>query len=236
MAVKFSGIGVLFLFTCVFWSAECYTSSSGIAKTTRYWDCCKPTCAWRSNAGAVNNPVRTCAAGGRRTLDENTQSGCNGGSSFVCNNQRPFVKGGQAYAFAAANVNGLPTSSLCCACYKLTFSDTALAGKSLIVQVTNTGSDLGNNHFDLMMPAGGEGIFTQGCPKQWPAYPNSVWGDQYGGISYRNQCDALPSKLVNGCRFRFDWFKAANNPHAKFERIACPSILSSISHCKRSDD
>ncbi|KAK3916691.1 hypothetical protein KUF71_025758, partial [Frankliniella fusca] len=39
-----------------------------------------------------------------------------------------------------------------------------------------------SNQFDLMIPAGGEGIFTQGCPAQWPAHKNSVWGKQYGGV------------------------------------------------------
>ncbi|KAK3919912.1 Endoglucanase [Frankliniella fusca] len=236
MAGQAAGFVLLLVAACTMQAAQGYSRTTGMAKTTRYWDCCKPACSWRSNAGDVKNPVRTCAAGGVRTLDENEQNGCTGGSSFVCNNQRPFVKDGQAYAFAAANLNGLPISSLCCTCYKLTFTDTSLAGENLIVQVTNTGSDLDNNHFDLMIPAGGEGIYTQGCPAQWPDYENSVWGEQYGGVTSRDKCDALPSNLVDGCRFRFDWFKGANNPHAKFERIACPSILSAISRCKRNDD
>ncbi|KAJ1522489.1 hypothetical protein ONE63_001679 [Megalurothrips usitatus] len=85
---------------------QSYQGGTGTAKTTRYWDCCKPSCAWRANVGSVTAPVRTCAAGGRKTVGENEQSGCNGGNGFVCNNQRPFVKKGQAYGFAAANVNG----------------------------------------------------------------------------------------------------------------------------------
>jgi len=211
-------------------------SGSGLARTTRYWDCCKPTCSWRSNVGAVSSPVRSCAAGGLRAVDEQQANGCVGGSSFVCNDQAPFVKDGQAYAFAAANITGLDTYSLCCACYKLTFTDTALAGETLIVQVTNTGVDLGPNHFDLMMPASGMGIFNEGCPAQWRAHSNSVWGARYGGISSRSQCDALPRELASGCHFRFDWFKNADNPHANFERVSCPAALTEVSKCKQNDD
>jgi hypothetical protein len=46
----------------------------------------------------------------------------------------------------------------CCACYELTFS--TLENKKFIVQITNTGGDLGDNHFDLEIPGGGVGIFN----------------------------------------------------------------------------
>jgi hypothetical protein len=46
----------------------------------------------------------------------------------------------------------------CCACYELTFS--TLGNKKFIVQITNTGGDLGDNHFDLQIPGGGVGIFN----------------------------------------------------------------------------
>lgn len=35
-------------------------SSNGV--TTRYWDCCKPSCGWPGKA-SVTNPVKTCDAG-----------------------------------------------------------------------------------------------------------------------------------------------------------------------------
>ncbi|KAJ1518777.1 hypothetical protein ONE63_011613 [Megalurothrips usitatus] len=216
---------------------QSYQGGTGTAKTTRYWDCCKPSCAWRANVGSVTAPVRTCAAGGRKTVGENEQSGCNGGNGFVCNNQRPFVKKGQAYGFATINMEGLPMNQMCCACYKLTFTNTAIKGKNMIVQVSNTGSDLGNNHFDLQLPAGGLGIFDQGCPKQWPKTPVSAWGARYGGISNVNQCAALPKDLSGSpCKFRFTWFKNADNPQANFERVPCPAAITSISKCKRNDD
>lgn len=50
----------------------------------------------------------------------------------------------------------------------------------MIVQVTNTGSDLGKNHFDIAMPGGGVGLFN-GCSAQWNASVDG-WGDRYGGV------------------------------------------------------
>ena len=44
----------------------------------------------------------------------------------------------------------------------LTFTSGPVAGKTMIVQSTNTGGDLGENHFDIQMPGGGVGIFGSG--------------------------------------------------------------------------
>lgn len=83
-----------------------YPKSTGTAKTTRYWDCCKPSCSWAANVGPGSSPVRSCKADGVTPIDGNAQSGCNGGSSYVCNDQQPFVVGDEAFGFAAGNVNG----------------------------------------------------------------------------------------------------------------------------------
>jgi hypothetical protein len=85
-----------------------------------------------------------------------------------------------AYGFAAAVVSGKTESDLCYACYELTFTNTEIAGKKMIVLVTNTGSDLGENHFDLQIPGGGVGIFND-CLSQWGS--QFEWGQQYGGVS-----------------------------------------------------
>ena len=37
---------------------------------------------------------------------------------------------------------GVPVEQMCCSCYKLHFQNTELAGRSMIVQITNTGVDL----------------------------------------------------------------------------------------------
>ena len=51
---------------------------------------------------------------------------------------------------------------------RLTFTSSPVSGKTLIVQATNTGSDLGSDHFDLTMPGGGVGI-SNGCTTEWSA-------------------------------------------------------------------
>jgi hypothetical protein len=50
----------------------------------------------------------------------------------------------------------------------------------MIVQVTTSGNDLGDNQFNLAIPGGGEGS-TQGCTKQ---YGRDVWGADYGGLAH----------------------------------------------------
>merc|ERR1719375_2697183 len=52
----------------------------GTAKTTRYWDCCKPSCAWPGKA-AVKEPVRVCSKDGKTKLGANSKNICGGGGS-----------------------------------------------------------------------------------------------------------------------------------------------------------
>ena len=72
----------------------------------------------------------------------------------------------------------------------------------MIVQATNTGGDLGDNHFDLVLPGGGVGTFN-GCTAQYNA-PADGWGARYGGVSSRSECDQLPAAIRPGCYWRFD--------------------------------
>ena len=97
-------------------------------------------------------------------------------------------------------------------------------------QVTNTGGDLGDNHFDLALPGGGQGLFS-GCSKQFPGY--SSWGAQYGGVSSDAQCFALPPALQPGCHLRFGWGGGMDNPAASFVQVACPAALVQRSGCQR---
>ena len=100
----------------------------------------------------------------------------------------------------------------------------------MIVQVTNTGGDLGSNHFDLQMPGGGVGMFD-GCSRQFPG--SFSWGAQYGGVSQRSNCDNLPTVLRPGCYWRFDWFQNADNPSISFKQVTCPSVLTAKTQCIR---
>ena len=88
--------------------------------TTRYWDCCKASCAWAGKA-SVHSPVKTCAKDGVSKVDVNAQSGCNGGGAYVCNDQQPWaVNDNLAYGFAAATIAvssvPLPRGGIACVC------------------------------------------------------------------------------------------------------------------------
>ena len=65
--------------------------------------------------------------------------------------------------------------------HRLDFTSGPVAGKTMIVQSTNTGGDLGSNQFDLLMPGGGVGIFD-GCSAE---FGTALPGARYGGVSSR---------------------------------------------------
>ncbi|KAH8820387.1 RlpA-like double-psi beta-barrel-protein domain-containing protein-containing protein [Xylogone sp. PMI_703] len=211
--------------------------ASGSGTTTRYWDCCKASCAWPGKASLASgsNPVTSCDANDNPISNYNAVSGCNSGSTYMCSNQSPWaVSETLSYGFAATSIAGGTESSWCCACYQLTFTSGPVSGKQMIVQATNTGGDLGSNQFDLAMPGGGFGIFN-GCTAEWGT-PSTGWGAQYGGISSRSQCDAFPDHLKSGCYWRFDWFQNADNPSVTFRQVACPAALTAKSGCVRAND
>ncbi|KAI4225403.1 MAG: hypothetical protein L6R36_003945 [Xanthoria steineri] len=201
-------------------------AASGSGTTTRYWDCCKPSCAW-SQPG-LTSTVKTCDINDKPLANGVTaQSGCqNGGTSFMCSDQSPWaINDNLAYGFAAVTASN-PT---CCQCYKLTFtSDGPIKGKTMIVQATNTGNDVSGTQFDLAMPGGGFGQFD-GCSKEWKATPD-IWGAQYGG-SNTNQCPKFPAALQKGCGFRWDWMKGQSNPNVNYETVACPAEIVAKSGC-----
>ncbi|KAL8648831.1 MAG: hypothetical protein Q9226_005827 [Calogaya cf. arnoldii] len=151
--------------------------------------------------------VKTCDINDKPLANGVTeQSGCNGGNSFMCSDQSPWaVNDNLAYGFAAVT-SANPT---CCQCYKLTFTNTEIAGKTMIVQATNTGDDVSGTQFDLAIPGGGFGRFD-GCSREWKA-TSDIWGAQYGG-SNTNQCSKFPAALQKGCGFRWDWMKGQSNP------------------------
>jgi hypothetical protein len=219
------------------------SSNSGAlpGKTTRYWDCCKPSCAWpgkipAGQAAPNQAVVKTCnVKDGVSVVDPNSQSACGSGPAVVCNSNVPIVVNSTlAYGFGVGKQPGLGEDKLCCACYKLVFTQAPLVGKAMIVQITNTGADVADGQFDLQIPGGGVGLFNA-CTKQWNA-PQNGWGAQYGGVGSAAECNALPTQIRNGCQFRFgSWFQGANNPTMTYQRVKCPQQLTDISGCKRSD-
>ncbi|KAL8982072.1 MAG: hypothetical protein Q9177_005386 [Variospora cf. flavescens] len=192
--------------------------TSGKGTTTRYWP-------------GLTAPVKTCDIQDQPLADGViAQSGCTGGTSFMCSSQSPWaVNENLAYGFAAVT----SSNPSCCTCYKLTFTGkNAIKGKTMIVQATNTGDDVSGTQFDIAMPGGGFGRFDA-CTREWKATP-AVWGAQYGG-SNTNQCSAFPAALQSGCGFRWDWMKGVSNPTVDYEQVTCPSVLVAKSGCSVSD-
>nr|ADU33334.1 xyloglucan-specific endo-beta-1,4-glucanase [Gastrophysa viridula] len=205
---------------------------SGTGPTTRYWDCCKPTCSWPGNV-EYKTPVKSCAADGVTANDPEIQSGCEkDGHSYICTNQAGFVVNSTlAYGFAAARFIGTKRN-MCCSCVLFSFQQEQLKGKKMLVQVTNTGNapETGTNLFDIAMPGSGVGYYTQGCTSQWNS-DVSNWGDQYGGVNSEADCYKLPQALWEGCRFRFTWMQGVSNPDVSFYEVQCPKELLDISGC-----
>jgi len=199
--------------------------------TTGYWDCCVASCSWDGNV-KTSKPVKACKKDGISLVTEElwkVKSVCdNGGDAYMCNDQQPIVINDQlAYGFAASHDE-------CCSCQRIQFTSSNAKGKQMIVQITNTGADLGANHFDIQIPGAGVGIFN-GCSKQWGA-PNDGWGRRYGGVTTKAECSQLPAQLREGCEWRFGWFSSSDNPNVVYERVQCPKELTDITGCILPDD
>ncbi|KAG5877354.1 hypothetical protein JTB14_009278 [Gonioctena quinquepunctata] len=206
----------------------------GDGVTTRYWDCCATSCAWDQIVHTKNGiPVQTCQKDGvtPSSKEGNAASGCEaGGTAYSCSNQAAHVVNSTlAFGFSASSFTGGVDDAQCCMCVLLNFKG-QLAGKQMVVQITNTGSDLGKNHFDIAIPGGGVGIFTLGCSSQWGA-PETGWGDRYGGVTSIEQCNELPTQLQEGCRFRFQFLEGVSDPDVSFYQVKCPKELVDISKC-----
>jgi len=209
-------------------------------KTTRYWDCCVASCAWDANTLA-QHPVNVCQKDGvtRYTpFDWRIGNICDSkkpGTGYMCNDNQPWALNDNiSYGFVAAGFRSGSQKNWCCTCQRLEFTSGPVKGKQMVVQITNTGGDLSDNHFDIQMPGGGVGIFN-GCQSQWGA-PSNGWGERYGGVTSASQCSQLPKQLQDGCNWRFNWFKNADNPSVVFERVQCPKELTDITGCIPVDD
>ncbi|CAO2651211.1 Nn.00g095080.m01.CDS01 [Neocucurbitaria sp. VM-36] len=220
--------------------AQCaHLNYSGEAVTTRFWDCCKPSCGWDGKAD-VSKPVVSCTADDKPT-DIAAGTGCNGGSAYQCSNQQPWaVNDTLSYGYAGVFItsdltHGAIEGAWCCACYQLDFTSEPLIGKSIIVQASNTAYDLTTtNRFSLAIP-GGNTTSTNACAQQY-GLSQSVFGQNMEGVTSKDDCQNLPEPLRDGCQWRFDWFKDASYPSAKFKRVVCPSEIVAKTGCLRNDD
>lgn len=204
---------------------------------SRYWDCCRHHCTWSGNGGSVP----ACGVDG--VSISNGDSACGGGNAYTCYNQAPrAVSDTVSYGYVAV------PNPQCGKCYHIQFTGSshnagndpgsaAIAGKHMIVQVTNTGGDVGQNQMDLMIPGGGVGLNPNTCPAQWGmndlgpihgGFLSACSGDHSDHNSrkqcVRSRCDKLPAgDLRDGCNWFVDWFEVADNPNFKYEEIQCPA-------------
>lgn len=232
-------------------STEAYTikyvsgGKSGSGWATRYWDCCKPHCAWSGKGGKM---TKGCDASGNKINDSEATSMCNGGNSGTCLDQIPQVYN-DTLAFAFAAVPG-SAGGECGKCFDLQFTgkgkyatDNNLAklkNKHLIVIASNIGYDVEQGQFDIMIPGGGVGIYN-GCSRfNW-----GPQGAQYGGLlsecetetnytasKYKScltsKCEKSFSgdaKAKEGCLFLANWMNAAGNPLHNYKEVECPKQL-----------
>ena len=224
---------------------------SGSGWGSRYWDCCKPHCAWSGKGGPI---AKTCNAS-QQTLakgDDMVKSICDGGPAGLCNSQAPFaINDDLAYAFAAGPGNSYAGS--CGSCFLLTFTGEsrhttdartqALKGKKMVIMISNIGYDVEDGQFDMMIPGGGVGAFN-GCSALWGI--NNL-GAQHGGFlkdcggdkkvtdvatvqkCLEDKCNSVFASIPDakaGCLFHAQWLMAANNPSFTYQELEkCPAEL-----------
>ena len=223
---------------------------------TGYWDCCKPHCGWKDKLPSGSSPILSCDKSDNRITDVDAKSSCDGGNAYQCHNLSPWaVNDKLAYGYAAVAASA--QKDICGKCYQLQFTgnshnsepdpgSTAMAGKTMIVQAINIGSDVAGGQFDLLVPGRGVGMFDA-CSSQWGVNKADL-GEVYGGflLKCQKQGDrknhaAIKScvmqscmnvfeakgltELAAGCKWFVDWFQVADNPNLEYKEVSCPTEL-----------
>lgn len=205
---------------------------------SRYWDCCKPSCAWNTNLKACQKDGTT------RVSDKNMESVCKNGGAYQCYDLSPWYdeSTNTSYGFVAHGGG-------CGTCYLLQFTGAshngganagaaAIKGQQMIVQKINDGGDVGGEQFDLLVPGGGVGQFN-GCSNQWGS--STDLGSQYGGLlsackadpgCMKQKCQSvfgnMPA-LLAGCNWFTNWYSSADNPSVVYKQVTCPSQITARS-------
>lgn len=212
---------------------------------TRYWDCCKPTCAWTANVPG-GTPAHSCGANDA-TIAESSQNACSGGTAYACHALSPWAVNDQlAYGYVAVS------NAECGRCYEIEFTgaghfnqsdagSVAILGKHMFVQTVQTGASEAGQ-FDLLIPGGGVGLFNA-CSAQLGINASEL-GAQYGGLATNcsNQSSDLATRkscvraacadvfgdfpeLRAGCDWYVDWLSLADNPNLVYREVDCPAEL-----------
>jgi hypothetical protein len=216
-------------------------------KVMRYWDCCKPACAWPQNTGG-KNPITCCTQSDSVHSDSwEGASSCNGGDVYACWNNAPWaVNSKLAYGFVKASAEAESFTCGDCLQFELVGVED---GKTMVVQVSDIGTDVAATSFAIMIPGGGVGMYD-GCSEQWGVSRDQL-GSQFGGFHTtclaqsgtvrdaiectNDKCNtifgAMPD-LKAGCLWFTNWFRAAGNPLVKYKKIDCAAALTDVSGMK----
>lgn len=225
---------------------------SGTAGLSRYWNCCKPSCASKEEA-AKGNQARQCDSYMHRLYDYSATSKCEGGEATACFSQVPFaIDGCDDIGFGFGTI-GSPDPNICGRCFLLEFTgegvwttkDThrALKNKKLIFMGINRGY-ADELSFGLLIPGGGPGLYPNGCLGIFSGDMGAKWGgvltdcqdeagmsDDVKSNTERKQClirkctENFTGQPREGCLFYAYFLEAAGNPKVTYKEIECPQIL-----------
>ena len=224
----------------------------GVGGLSRYWSCCKPSCASEKEAEA-GNAAKQCDVNMTRLFDYSAKSYCDGGPATTCVSHSPFVIDGCDDIGFAFGTLPYSTPNYCGKCFLLEFTgegafttkDThrALKGKKLIIMGIHRGYNQDEGTFELLVPGGGIG---------WLGKCDGVFegdlGAKYGGLltdcqdeagmsddeksnTGRKNClirkckEVFTGQAREGCLFHSYFLQAAGNPVMNFTEIECPQVL-----------
>ena len=225
---------------------------SGTSGLSRYWNCCKPSCASEAEA-AKGNQARLCDPYMHRLFDYSTTNKCEGGQATTCFSQVPFVIDGcDDIGFGFGTISS-SNPNICGRCFLLEFTGEgvwttqnthrALKNKKLIFMGINKGAD--ELKFGLLVPGGGSGLLN-GCKGIF----SGDMGDKAGGFllecqsadeagmsddeksnTERKKClirkctENFTGEPREGCLFYAYFLEAAGFPEVTYKEIECPQIL-----------
>jgi len=239
------------LFTMFFTNIVNAQANTNDPWLTRYWDGCKPSCSWGSNA------CKVCDINDNLIPNHSNQSGtssCDGGAQFTCWDMIPWIDASNpnmAYGFVATPSR----NQQCGTCWEITFTGTgrysttsqtrAIQGKKMTVMATNIGGDVADTQLDLLIPGGGLGLFDSFTRQT--GISTSALGARYGGLledcerennynasTYKSclttKCNSVFSnanhaRLREGCLFLANYLEAAGNPSFTRTQVSCPAEL-----------
>nr|AKN52393.1 endoglucanase [Rhizopus reflexus] len=192
--------------------------ASGNGVTTRYWVCCQASCSWPGKAN-VSSPVKSCNKDG-----------------VVWAVSHDTYDGSYSRALAAISPRSNQFKALTVSRDGLTVSEDERVRQC---KWTNCGqtcpddyvavsrSDPGYRKGELMMD-------SIDCPK-------AIKTGDLDPSSLESTCrhaslhlvSSLPSALQAGCKWRFNWFKNADNPSMTYKEVTCPKEITAKTGCSR---